>query len=492
MKIYLSAALLLALGGSLLGQTFEDALRYSYTAPFGTARFAGTGGALTPMGVDVTTLHTNPAGIGWNRYNLVEVTPGFTFTGTSAELAVRESGGASSESGVNLTLPSIGVILAGQTRSPRWRTLNFGVSVSRIAEFNQPLFFDGRSEGSVVDGFVDDLNDGLSNPYGANLAVELDVLLQDDQGFFSDFDFEENQGRTIRREGLIDRSGGMTEVAIGFGGNYDDKVLWGLSFGVPFFNFEEIYTYDEIDDTDQITGFESASYDQNLIQNGTGFNAKLGVIILPTEQLRVSLGLHTPTMWTIDEQYSTNFEYNFVENGTAQGGNALSPLLNDAYNLQTPWRFTAGLGALIAQKGFVSIDADYANYAGNTLSRDDFATVNEAANADIDDLLGGALSVRVGGEIKVEPLQLRLGVGYRQVPFAELVNDEDGGILTGSGGVGYSRGKFFADLAVQYETYSAFREAYQVFTVPGQTILFDRNRVSALLTIGFRGFSGGF
>jgi hypothetical protein len=440
----------------------------------------------------VTTLHTNPAGIGWNRYNLVEVTPGFTFTGTRAEIAVRESGDPIDEGVVNLTLPSLGVILAGQTRSPRWRTLNFAVSVTRIAEYHQQIGFGGRSEGSVIDGFVDDLNDGIDNPYGANLALEIGALLEDDQGFFSDFDVEENQGRTIRREGLIDRSGGMSEVAIGFGGNYDDKVLWGLSFGVPFFNFEEVYTYDEVDDTEQITGFESASYDQNLIANGTGFNAKLGLIILPTEQIRLSLGAHTPTMWTIDEQYSTNFEYNFVRDGIAQGGSALSPLLSGPYNLQTPWRFLAGAGVLIGNKGFVSIDADYANYGGNEISFDDFATAAEATNEDIAFFLDGAVAVRAGGELNLKPFQLRAGIGYRQVPFTELINDEDAGILTGSGGVGYSKGKFFADLAVQYETYSAFQEAYQVFTVPGQTILFDRNRLSMLLTVGFRGFSGGF
>ncbi len=485
---------LLALGVAH-GQNYNDALRYSFVFPQGSARFAGTGGSLTPMGVDVTTLHTNPAGIGWNRYSMAQVTPGFSLTNTGATLDFGDNA-STSDGTATFTLPSAGIVFAGNTRSVNWSTLNFGISMTRLADYNQQISFSGRSPGGIIESFAELADIGVNDEYGVNLAN--DFLIDLDGRVYSDFtDFNSpdllNFGESINRDGLYDRRGSMNEVAIGFGGNYREKLLWGLSFGIPFVSYDEVLTYNEVDDQSLIPAFESSVYNQNLNVSGTGFNLKTGITWLPTEQLRLSAAVHSPTFWAIDEQYSTTFEYNFLdEDNVAAGGRNLSPLAAYTYNLRTPWRFSLGGGYLIGNRGFISVDADYMNYTSNTISFDDFATANDAANADIEALLGSSIGVRVGGELNLKPLQVRAGVGYRQIPFTDYLNDEDQGMLTYSAGAGYSVGKFFADLTAQYQGYSTFQSPYETLAVSGQTILTDRTRVSLLLTVGFRGFTAGF
>ncbi|NJB87535.1 hypothetical protein GGR26_003315 [Lewinella marina] len=498
MKTFLSTALALMVAAAVNGQTFSDVLRYSYFSPQGSARFAATGGALTPMGVDATTLHTNPAGIGWNRYNMAQITPGFSLTNTRADLANSTEAATVSDAAATFTLPSVGLIFAGPTRSVNWSTLNFGVSVTRLADLNQQLAFAGRTPGSIIEGFAEVIDIGDSDPYGADLA--LPFLIEDPAtnrvySDFYDFDNQTTRDEPIRRSGLYDRRGSINEAAVGLGGNYRDKVLWGFSLGIPFFSFDEVYTYEEVDDQDVIPAFENAEFDQNLNNSGTGFNLKFGLTALPTEKLRISAAVHTPTYWTIDEQFSTTFGYFYTDNGSAEGGRELSPLLSQAYNLRTPWRFMAGVGALVGERGFVSVDADYTDYTSNEISFDDFATANtvsDAVNADVDAILGSSIGLRAGGELNLDPILVRAGVGYRQVPYAEYLNNEDEAIMTYSAGAGYSLGKFFVDLAAQYESYASFQSPYQTLVVPGQTILTDRSRVSVLLTVGFRGFGTGF
>lgn len=504
MKYRLLACLSLLLTGVLSAQNFNDALRYSFVSPQGSARFAGTGGSLTPMGVDVTTLHTNPAGIGWNRFNLVQITPGFGLTNTDAQLEGDVFGNSLSESAASFNIAGAGAVFAGTTRSVNFSTLNFGISVARMVDFNQQVRFGGATEGSLIEKFAVDAS--AAGQSGVNLyaeALALPFLIREDGAYYSDFyDFDANNGQggqrggEIRREGLYDRRGGVTEVALGFGGSYREKLLWGLSIGIPFFRYEEATTYDEVDDQDFIPVFEDLNFNTNQTASGTGFNVKAGIIYLPTDELRISAGIHTPTFYSIDYNYSSSFSYFYTELDTARGGTELSPLNALTFNLRTPFKFNLGLGYLIGSKGFISVDADYTDYTSNNISFDDFATEAEVANADIDAFLGSSIGVRVGGEANFKPFQVRAGVGYRQVPYSEFFRDEDESLLTYSAGVGYSVGKFYVDLTGQYEGYSAFQDIYRTnvegFSDFSQTALTDRSRISVLLTVGFRGWNAGF
>lgn len=467
----------------------EDAIRFGNAEPLGTARFMGTGGSMTAIGVDYTTLHTNPAGIGWNRYSKAQLTPGFVLTPVSTTLRGNAGNTSNSQSAPTVNIPSLGLVYAQPTRSVNMKTFNIGVGLTRLADFNETISFEGYSEGSIMDAIVEDLNDGINDPFRADLVFDIDNAIQeDDLGFFSDFDLESSLGGETRKVGIIERSGSLNEFAVGVGGNYNDKLLWGATLGIPFINLTEVKTYDEIDDQDEITFFDNGGYDESLEFTGSGVNFKLGVIYLPTMQSRISLAVHSPTFWTIDETYSTVFEYNFTDNGIAQGGTAPSLVSEAALNLRTPWRVRVGGGYILGRSGFVSFEADYADYSGTSFSFDDFATLDDASNEDIDATLGSAFGIRLGGEFNLKPFQVRAGVGYRTIPNLDIRYEEDEASLSASLGAGWSKDKLFVDFAVRGEQYNGFYAPYRTFAFDGNVVDTERIRLTALLTVGYRGF----
>ena len=56
-------------GGMAIAQTQYDAARIMDTDLNGTARFVGMGGAMSALGGDISTMGSNPAGIGLYRSN---------------------------------------------------------------------------------------------------------------------------------------------------------------------------------------------------------------------------------------------------------------------------------------------------------------------------------------------------------------------------------------------------------------------------------------
>lgn len=497
-RLFLSLLLTIFIGGAdLFAQVIprvlpfrvEDAIRFGSVEPVGTARFMGTGGSMTAIGVDYTTLHTNPAGIGWNRYSKAHLSGGFVASPVSTTVNGNASNASMSTAAATPNLPGLGLVYAQPTRSVQWKTFNIGVGLTRLADFNETISFEGYSEGSIMDAIVEDLNDGIGDPFRADLVFDIDNAIQEDElGFFSDFDLESSLGGQTRKVGTVTRSGSLNEFAVGAGGNYNDKLLWGVTIGIPFINFTEEKVYDEIDDRDEITFFDNGGFDETLEMTGSGVNFKFGAIYLPSPQSRISVAVHSPTFWTIDETYFTTLEYNFTDSGQAQGGTALSPLSEAALNLQTPWRFRLGGGYIIGRSGFVSVEADYANFADNAFSFDDFASLDEPNNEDIDETLGASLGVRLGGELNLKPFQVRAGVGYRTIPNLDLRNGEDGASLAASLGAGWSKDKIFVDFAIRGEQYNGFYAPYRTFAFDGTTVNTERTRLTAMLTVGYRGF----
>jgi long-subunit fatty acid transport protein len=321
------------------------------------------------------------------------------------------------------------------------------------------------------------------------LAISIPGTLIPDGDFFTtDFDVPENAGAQIFRSGRVARTGNISELALGFGGNYKEKVLWGFTLGIPSINFTETKVYNEVDDQGEVTFYDDAGFDETLEMTGSGVNFKFGLIGRPTDQLRISAAVHSPTLWTIDETFFTDFEYNYTDAGQALGGTAESDLFVESINLATPWRFFLGGGYLIGNNGFISVDADYSNFAGNQFSSDDFAQVNDAANEDIDLALTSSIGVRLGGELNLKPFQVRAGVGYRTQPYVDQRNGEDTALLNYSAGAGYSIGKFFIDVAARLEGNNTYYAPYRTFNFDGQVVDTERTRITGMLTVGFRGF----
>ena len=116
-------------------------------------------------------------------------------------------------------------------------------------------------------------------------------------------------------------------------------------------DYTETKVYDEVDDDNLILEYESAGFDEVSTLNGSGVNFKFGAIYLPSIASRISLSFQSPTFWSFDETYLTDFEYNYAVNGEALGGNAQSPIRDRLTNIRTPWRINLGGGYLLGRTG---------------------------------------------------------------------------------------------------------------------------------------------
>ena len=77
-RITLAVWSLLLLAGSAAAQTVYDGAKFIDKDLNGTARFVSMGGAMSALGGDISTMNTNPAGIGIFRSSDVQTTFGLS------------------------------------------------------------------------------------------------------------------------------------------------------------------------------------------------------------------------------------------------------------------------------------------------------------------------------------------------------------------------------------------------------------------------------
>lgn len=482
MNVFKPLCLIVALFTTLTvsAQNFGDALRYSNFDPIGTARFMGAGSALGPLGADFSVLSTNPAGLAWIRQSEFMVTPGLYINSVNSNLARNNGQNLSfDDAAVKFNLPNIGIVTS--SRGGRsMETFNFAMGINRLADFSEEFYYRGTSRGSIVQRFEELANANGLDDFEAGVAFDAEALIEDNNFYFSDFsDFPEEE---IEREETVVREGKIEELSFGFAGNVKNKVLWGFSIGVPFMRYEERKQYRETDPNDNVPIFNDLQYDQTLIVNGTGINAKLGVIYRADQALRLSAAIHTPTFYQVDETFTTRMEYDYTLENQNQFGSASSPEGSFNYSLRTPWRFMAGAGAIFAKNGFLTGEIEYVNYGSNKFLFEGFSGIEAEVNQETRDNLSDAVRVRTGAEYAIEDFRLRGGVGLQQA----AIEGDDNFYTTFSLGAGIRKRAYYLDIAYRHNSQQTSYTPYLTGDAPQQFVDNDVVRENFVFTLGFR------
>lgn len=144
-------ALSLLVSMGMGAQTIYDVTKMTEKDLNGTARFVGMGGAMGALGGDMSTIATNPAGIGIYRSNDVTASFGFSSTGTESTY-----GGNTFNSNKNRwQLNNAGFVLSNKIgNETTLRYVNFGFSYNRSKSFNKTTSMEGllnlTPDGQVV------------------------------------------------------------------------------------------------------------------------------------------------------------------------------------------------------------------------------------------------------------------------------------------------------------------------------------------------------
>ncbi|MBK7938606.1 MAG: hypothetical protein IPJ82_16655 [Lewinellaceae bacterium] len=492
MKRYFLPGLFALLSAPLFSQAVTDVLRYSVLRPGGTGRFMGVGGAMGALGADFGTLSTNPAGLALFRTDELSITPGLKFTHTDATLP---GGETDEEDRSAFGFDNLGLVFNTTPRASRWKTFNVGLGFNRQNNFNQSVFYQGDGNGSIMNSFFEDAQSTFGQggteedlyPFTSGLAWQANAIYFQDNALTYDFAGFENA--SVDRSQTLNTFGSMNEMLISFAGNYDEKLMVGVTIGVPFVNYRLEGEYIESDPGGDVDGnvpyFGGLTYTELLRTEGVGVNLKMGVIYKVNQAVRLGVAVHTPTSLGLTDSYSNTFAYSYGDgSGSYDGETLFSPDGTSDYRLRTPWRAIASGAVILKKYGFISADLEWVDYGANHYNLTGNAPTNDdeiyerELNREIQSTYQPAMNIRLGGELVLDNFRARAGLNLNGKP-------EEGatGFNTAySAGIGVRMESFFLDLG-----YRRFNGQGSILPYVGAPeVKTDVTSSDVVLTLGFK------
>jgi len=368
------AAGLIALSVTAGAQDITEALHLSDLSVQGTARSMGFGNALGSVGGDFSSLSVNPAGIGIYRSSELTFTPSLKINATNSSY----TGMSASDNNTAFNVNNFGIVLTNAPKGKRydhraWKTYSFGFGMNRVADFNNSYIYNGKtntSSGSLVFESDANLNPGnaasVNNSFGS-LGYQSYLLNLNGAGQYATI---------VPFTGGVDQqkskqtTGGITEYAISFGGNYKEKLMLGVTIDLPVVNYQSNTYFEESLSAGNLSsnpyGFNSFNYSENLSVTGGGINAKLGAIYKISDLVRIGAAFHTPTYYSITDVSNpgittTRYNGDSVSVLTVDNGSLLQNQFD--YHFSTPWKGVLSATIMLNTFGFITADYEYIDYA---------------------------------------------------------------------------------------------------------------------------------
>lgn len=536
--LYVSFALALSLP-VMAQETYENA-NIATKDLNGTARYVGMGGAMDALGADLSTMSSNPAGIGLFRRSTIAATAGFM----SQQDAEKFDFGNTS----HVTFDQIGFVYSSPSGKSSY--INIGFNYHKSRDFNYILkasnALNGASQNKLSylkqadelfypEGTLDDANVNGYDSHGndASTFSQVDYLYYNglltreiEEGGKTVLDFNPYDATAFN----MDRAskGYIGQYDFNFSGNINDRVYLGVTFGVYDVHYKGYSEY-----TESLSGGNVTLADERTI-TGSGFDVKAGIIVRPIENspFRIGLSVSSPTFYDLTTENRSR-----LDNGSPYGeydGVHSSEAYDFKFN--TPWKFGLSLGHTVGNYLALGASYEYADYSSidsRIIDGDgydwwtDSYYESSSSDKEMNDAtsysLKGVSTIKLGAEYKPVPeLAIRLGYNYVSPMYNE--NGYKDGSVWSPGtwyssttdytnwkstnritcGVGYQIDKFNIDLAYQYSAqngdfypfmeYSGSSKSF-VNSVTGETMSYNNvpgstevsnKRHQVLLTLGYR------
>ncbi len=440
----------------------------------GTARFVGMGGALDALGADISTISSNPAGIGLFRRSVASLSMGMV----SQQDALDYDRGDKSHA----SFDQIGFVYASPTSTGSYINVAFNYHKSR--NFNFILSADDRLQNASQNKLTyEKLRNGFIYPIDNQGNVDVDSWYlpcnQLDDIYTRNLLNAAGDGNFYyypANQYIFDRSheGYVGVYDFNVSGNINDQVYLGITLGIHDVHYKHYSDYTEMLDPNPEDINNLNVYDERRV-SGTGFDVKLGAIFRPIQEspFRIGLSIASPTMYDL-----TTRNYTEVTDGNYTVFNSE----RYDYEMYTPWKFGVSLGHTVGNKLALGASYEFADYAyvdQRYKTNDDYhysyyysydtSESDKEMNRHTKRTLKGVSTLRLGAEVKPTPdLALRLGYNYvspmyRSDGFKDGTLDADGSLYSSATdytnwkatnrltcGLGYTLGKVNLDLTYQY------------------------------------------
>lgn len=507
---------LLAAAVPMSAQTVYDAAKITNKDLNGTARFVGMGGAMGALGGDISTIGTNPAGIGIYRSNDAMVSFGLSAYGTESNYM----GYKMNSDKTRASFDNVGFVLSSKIgNATALRYVNFGFNYHKAKSFYKNMSMSGNlgdytqtdymaaQAGGIRDWSGDIYTDpevGWLSALGYDSYLITDLIAHDGQGsvpsgyvpyIVNGTQVKNLDGNLVYRTpeeygGMFwggngnfrsEERGGIDQYDFNISFNINDRVYLGMTIGAYAIDYSKYTFYDE--DYGNGQGYNLQSW--NKI-HGSGFDVKFGAIVRPFEYspLRVGLAIHTPTYYNLDYKTNARLESDVlndldITNESGIGSGVIGQYNVDTYDimkgdmvrqfrLQTPWTYNVSLGYTIGTALALGAEYEYQDYSSMKFKdQEGYSETFEYENSTTP-MMKGVSTIRLGAEYKVIPqFALRAGYNYtsaifnndayKDLPYNSIQTDTDfantKALSNYTLGIGYRGSMFYADLAYKFSSY---------------------------------------
>lgn len=480
----------------------------------GTARFVGMGGAMSALGADISTMATNPAGIG--LYRRADIA-------TSLSVVAQTRGHEfDNHNKTHLSYDQIGIVYPFKIGGGAMRYLNVGFNYHKRKNLRQLTAADQQPAGGASQTW--EMSDASAfwggTDQGTPLAVAgYQTYLYEKAGTTDNAGMEQyNVYNATRNSYRKSATGAIQQYDFNVSTNIADRYYFGLTMGVYNIDADSYSEYTEaLASTDNIAvGSYLLRNDRSL--SGSGVDFKLGAIIYPFEEgsFRLGVSVATPVWFSLTENCTSYLNSTIHQ----QQYDYRTEVGDHDYDLCTPWKFCLAAGGTVGN--FLALDAEYeySDYGSASISYDDDGndwgwsdnqTKDRQLNRQAKRYLKGVSTVRLGAETKLDyGLALRVGYNYVSSPIKsralqnQYINSASIDYITATNytnlgdinrftvGLGYKAKHLYADFAYQYQKQSG--EFYAFSTqggndttpneAPKTNLKLDKSQF--LLTLGYK------
>lgn len=534
-KHILFAGMVMASMTAAAQETYQDT-KLANPQLTGTARYVGMGGAMEALGADISTISTNPAGIGLLRKSQMSVSAGVIaqggannyteYQGTRIDFNGKQS---------HPTFDQIGIVWSPKMKGSSY--LNLAFNYHKSTDFGQILnaanSLSGASQNKLVaaknyegvSGWNSvDANYGGYNSNGNNYQSGLLNVTENGGLAFAEADkfvFGQYQ------------HGYVGDYDFNISGSINNQVWLGLTVGIHDVHYNSNSVYSE----DLVDGNYSMSYEQLKI-TGSGFDVKAGVIFRPVADspFRIGAYVNSPIYYDLtlcgDNDVIMDGNNTPATYTTASGAHPCytkgekGQSVDYDFRLNTPWKVGASLGHTVGHYLALGATYEYAwfNHMDNRVKDggyyDDWygtfyetSSSDDVMNADTRANLKGVSTVKVGAEIKpVDMLSIRLGYNYVSPMFNDGAYRDQ--TLASNGvdvststdytnwkavnrftcGVGFNYENLFIDVAYQYSVQNGDFYPFMNYTNSSSASLnnvaqatkVDNKRHQLMMTVGYK------
>ncbi|MDH5474170.1 MAG: hypothetical protein OEX22_00610 [Cyclobacteriaceae bacterium] len=465
-------------------------LLFSQTTPGGTARIQALGGAQISLGGDISSLQSNPAGLGMFNRSTFSLSTGLNFIYSDATYY----GKLTNDLKLNANIPNFGIVLQ-KNGNGKIKSHSLGISYNRIGDYQNRFSYEGvNDQSSMLDYFIEQADgvseyefyNGSAYNYVEGLAVRNELILPtlsfdsiNGVNYLYDSDI---LGNPIQKETITIR-GAQYQFNLGYGFNYNDVFYFGANIGIKSIDYstqqtyiEKDFAYTPIDANDTYQNpLNNFILEENLNVSGGGVNTTLGVIYRPIDFVQLGATFTSPTYFLLDEEFNRTMDadYNSISDLYAE-----SDIIISTYSLSTPMKLSGGVTFFGGKYGFITADAEMIDYGKNRFSSNDYLTT--ADNREIKARYSKVYNYRIGAEGRVNIFRFRGGYGLSQNGNLEGTPTQ-----TISGGVGIRQKHVSFDIAI-INTNQNFEYSPYTLTDKNRTpvALVSKNSTRSVMTLG--------